>query len=165
MSGFLNGSFSSGLSASLAENWSQSGSQSEQYAWTDANTANSIAQQEAEKNRIYQTVMSNTAYQRQVADLKEAGLNPILAVYNGGGASTPSGSQAQTFMNSYSYGNSSSYSSSYGYNKSLSKDVSKSGLGTQLANIIDSSYGVAETLLNMYSSGYGARKKWYGNAN
>lgn len=48
--------------------------------------------QEAQKNRDWQTEMSNTAYRRAVADMKAAGLNPAMMYgSSAASASTPSG--------------------------------------------------------------------------
>lgn len=48
---------------------------------------------EAQKNRDFQLMMSNTAFQRQAYDLEQAGFNPAL-ITGLSGASTPVGSSA-----------------------------------------------------------------------
>ena len=50
--------------------------------------------EEAAKNRDWQEMMSNTAHQREIKDLKAAGLNPVLSAMNGNGAAVTSGAMA-----------------------------------------------------------------------
>lgn len=143
--------YTDGTGASqMSANFAQMANAQGLYNWDLAAKYNSL---EAEKQRAWQERMSNTAHQREVADLKLAHLNPILSAWNTG-ASTPSGGygamqSAQAFManayansegasSNYEYGDSNS--SSYGWNKSSSHSEpamgkALSGIGTALSAV------------------------------
>lgn len=56
---------------------------------------------EMRQNRRFQAQMANTAHQREMADLKAAGLNPILTATGGNGAPVPSGGAPQVDHQDY----------------------------------------------------------------
>lgn len=66
-----------------------------QFNAEQAALANEFSSAEAQKSRDWQEYMSNTSYQRQMADMKAAGINPLNAMGAlSSGASTPSGATA-----------------------------------------------------------------------
>lgn len=85
----------------------QSATNAQQMAWSQQ--MNEINQnynsQEAARNRDWQQMMSSTAYQRQMQDMRAAGLNPILAAGSLGGASSPGGAAGSIGSPSVSLGN------------------------------------------------------------
>lgn len=91
------GDFFSGATASNINSRYAAEQQYNAYLYSKAlqEAAQDFNSEEAEKSRSWQESMSNTAYQRQRADLESAGYNPLLAI-NSGGASAPSGATASS---------------------------------------------------------------------
>lgn len=71
--------------------------QDQQQMQASAREAMQFEADQAQLNRDFQERMANTAYQRQIEDLRAAGLNPYLAA-NLGGAATPNGSVASGYQ-------------------------------------------------------------------
>lgn len=96
------GSLLGGMMGSAGQG--QTNAQQMAFAQQQQNSAQAFNAQESQKNRDWQQEMSSSAYQRSMADMRAAGLNPILAAGNGG-ASTPGGSAGSISPTSASLGN------------------------------------------------------------
>lgn len=78
---------------------------------------NSAKQSAADRANQFSAYMSNTSYQRTIEDMKKAGINPAVA-YSQGGASTPTGQQADV----------------EGYSKVSGKAITNAVTAAQVAN-------------------------------
>lgn len=116
---------------------------------------------EAQKNRDWQEYMSNTAYQRQIADMEAAGINPYSI--SGSGASTPGGSVASATSARSSSSNRSLFSGVLGVLKAtigsqiIANAKKEVASGTSAARAVQS----AEHDLRMINSKEGSYKKEY----
>lgn len=95
-----------GVSANTSARSLDYARQHQDWSANQAQIANQFNASEAAKNRDWQEYMSSTAHQREVADLKAAGLNPVLSAMGGNGANVGSGATASAVMPSGSAGQS-----------------------------------------------------------
>lgn len=155
----LNGAISSGGSVNNANSYSFTDASSAR-AWSEAmatkayerqvalqQMAQDFNAQEAQKARDWETEMANTIYTRSAKNMKEAGINPILAYNNGlSGAGVSSGATASIGAGSAPMAQNFMDSQSASQSNGKSWNSSESGLVTGLKMLGDALGGAIDKI-------------------
>lgn len=122
------------------QNWGQQWNMFDQ-TWQHQQQQNTFNAGEAKNQRDWANFMSSTAYQRATADMKAAGINPMLA-YSQGGAATPGGAAASASTPGGSVGGGAAPSG-----VAPRGDVESAGeLGRGIGKIVNSAVDAAKTI-------------------
>lgn len=123
-------------------------------------TANAASAEEAQKNRDWQKMMSDTAFQRAVEDMKKAGINPILAA----GTQAPMGYGSAGMMQTASitpetWGYGSNEGSSWGVNSSYSYNNFADAIGGLIKGLLNTEGETRQGIESMIDKGVETAKK------